>query len=237
MVNKSKILVVVPARSGSKGLLDKNIKLFDNEPLVVRAIKQAYEIFEPKQVFLSTDSQNYLKIVKNNTNFKYNYLRPKKIAKDNSTNKDYLLDIIDYSENTLGLKFSWILILQCTSPLRKKTHIIEAIDSIEDKLDMVTSVHLTDSNPYYLHRLINKENNLVPLFAEKFTRRQDSPLVYELNGLFHLINISSLKKKNIEDFKNVKPVIIDKKYSIDIDDNLDFIIAEKLNEFIKYETF
>ena len=58
MVNKSEILVVVPARSGSKGLIDKNIRLFDNEPLVVRTIKQANEIFEPEQVFLSTDSKN-----------------------------------------------------------------------------------------------------------------------------------------------------------------------------------
>ena len=108
MVNKSEILVVVPARSGSKGLIDKNIRLFDNEPLVVRTIKQANEIFEPEQVFLSTDSKNYLNIVKKYTNFKYDYIRPKNLSEDDSTNKEYLLDIIDYSENVLQLKFSWI---------------------------------------------------------------------------------------------------------------------------------
>ena len=236
MVNKSEILVVVPARSGSKGLIDKNIRLFDNEPLVVRTIKQANEIFEPEQVFLSTDSKNYLNIVKKYTNFKYDYIRPKNLSEDDSTNKEYLLDIIDYSENVLKLKFSWILILQCTSPLRKNSHIDKAIESIEDDVDMVTSVHLTDSNPFYLHRLINNENNLVPLFDNKYTRRQDCPPVYELNGLFHLINISSLRKNNIEEFKNVKPVIINKKYSSDIDDELDFRVAEMLYNTLNNES-
>ena len=233
MVNNNEILVVVPARSGSKGLKDKNIKLFDNEPLVVRAIKQAYEIFEPYQVFLSTDSKHYLEIVKKYTELKYNYLRPKNISGDNSTNKDYLLDIIDYSENLLNIKFSWVLILQCTSPLRKNNHILEAVNSMKQGIDMITSVHLTDSNPFYLHRFVDKKNNLVPLFNNKFTRRQDCPKVYELNGLFHLININSLKNKNINEFKNVKPVFIDKQYSIDIDDHIDFKIAERLNDILK----
>ena len=233
MINKREILVVVPARSGSKGLIDKNIRLFDNEPLVVRTIKQANEIFEPEQVFLSTDSKNYLNIVKKYTNFKYDYIRPKKLSKYDSTNKEYLLDIIDYSKNVLQLKFSWILILQCTSPLRKNSHIDQAIESIEDDVDMITSVHLTDSNPFYLHRLVDEKNNLVPLFDNKFTRRQDCPKVYELNGLFHLINIKSLKNKNINEFKNVKPVFIEKQYSIDIDDYFDFKIAERLNDILK----
>ena len=112
----------------------------------------------------------------------------------------------------------------------------KAIESIEDDVDMVTSVHLTDSNPFYLHRLINNENNLVPLFDNKYTRRQDCPPVYELNGLFHLINISSLRKNNIEEFKNVKPVIINKKYSSDIDDELDFRVAEMLYNTLNNES-
>lgn len=232
---KNKILVVVPARSGSKGLKDKNIKLFDNEPLVVRAIKQAHEIFEIEQVFLSTDSKRYLEIVKKHSDLISNYIRPKNLATDNSTNKDYLIDIIDHAESLSKIKYTWVLILQCTSPLRKNSHIIKAINAIKNGVDMVTSVHLTNSNPFYLHRLIDDENNLKPLLPGKFTRRQDCPSVYELNGMFHLISISSLKEKEIEDFKFIKPVVIDRKYCIDIDNKLDFMIAEILNKQINDE--
>lgn len=234
---KNKILVVVPARSGSKGLKDKNIKLFHNEPLVVRAIKQAHEIFEKDQVFLSTDSKRYLAIVKKHTDLTSNYIRPKNLAKDNSTTKDYLIDIIGHAQRLSKNKYTWVLILQCTSPLRKNGHIIKAMNAIKNGVDMVTSVHLTNSNPFYLHRLIDDDNNLRALLPGKFTRRQDCPSVYELNGMFHLISISSLEQKEIEDFKVIKPVIIDRKYCIDIDDELDFMMAEFLNKQIDDENF
>lgn len=223
---KDQILVVIPARSGSKGLVDKNIKDFNGTPLVVKAVAQALRLFNKDQVYLSTDSEEYRNLVFQHTGLDHSYLRPAELSVDTSTNKEYALDLLDsLSEEDKG-KFKWILILQCTSPLRQDFHLEEALQLIDEAHDMVTSVHLTDSNPYYVQRTIAEDGTIKPLFKEKFTRRQDCPVVYELNGLLYYINIDSLRNKNIEDFDKVLPYLTDKKYGLDIDDIDDFLIAE-----------
>lgn len=227
-MNKDQILVVIPARSGSKGLVDKNIKDFNGTPLVVKAVSQALRLFDKEQVYLSTDSESYKDIVFKHTGLDHKYIRPSELSLDSSTNREYVLHLIDYLKEEKHLVFKWVLILQCTSPLRQDFHLEEAMKLLDESVDMIASVNITDKNPYYVQRTINSEGHLKPLFKEKFTRRQDCPEVYELNGVLFYINIASLTAKKIEDFDYVIPYLNEKKYSLDIDDINDFLIAENL---------
>lgn len=222
-------LVVIPARSGSKGLKNKNIKPFNGKPLIAWTVESAKKVFDESDICISTDSENIAQIVYNETGVKAPFLRPNHLSDDHASSRDFMLHAIQHYESK-GVLYKWIVMLQCTSPLRNDKHLEEALSLLEDDLDMLISVYETDSNPYYLHRLITENNRLRPLFKNSFTRRQDCPSVYELNGAVYVIKIDSIKSREINDFQNIKPYIMDKKSSVDIDDEIDFKLAEFLHK-------
>lgn len=222
-------LVIIPARSGSKGLKNKNIKLFNGKPLIVWTVEAAKEAFDSVDICISTDSEEIVNIVDEHTGVKAPFLRPDFLSDDLSSSRDFMIHAIDHYESE-GVSYKWIVMLQCTSPLRNGTHIKEALEILEEDLDMLISIFETDSNPYYLHRTIDENNRLNPLFNNDFTRRQDCPTVYELNGAIYVIRVDSIKLMEISDFGNVKPYIMDKRSSIDIDDEIDFKLAEFLHK-------
>jgi len=218
-------LVVIPARSGSKGLKNKNTKLFNGKPLIAWTVEEAKKVFHKNDICISTDSEDIAKLVYDETGVKVPFLRPNNLSDDHASSRDFMLHAIEHYESK-GFSYKWIVMLQCTSPLRNEKHIKEALTLVEDDLDMLISVYETDSNPYYLHRLISEDNRLIPLFNNSFKRRQDCPKVYELNGAVYVIKVDSIKFLEINDFQNIKPYIMDKRSSIDIDDEIDFKIAE-----------
>ena len=222
------ILVIIPARSGSKGLKNKNIKLFNNEPLLLKSVKQAQRLFKNNQILISTDSEEYKKLIEQNTDIKVSELRPKNISKDESTNEQYLFHLIDKIDKN---RFKWILLLQVTSPLRQDFHIKEALKLIDNESDMIASVNLSSSNPFYVQRLIDKEGRLIKLFKKNYKNRQACPNVYELNGVLFLINIISLiKYKKTSHNKRIKPYFIEPRSGYDIDNNDDFEIAHMIEK-------
>ncbi len=227
-------LVVIPARSGSKGLKNKNIKPFNGKPLITWTVEAAKKVFDKSDICISTDSENIAQIVYDETGIKAPFLRPDNLSGDHASSREFMLHAIEYYESK-GYSYKWIVMLQCTSPLRNEKHLEEALTLVEDDLDMLISVYETDSNPYYLHRLISEDNRLIPLFKNSFTRRQDCPKVYELNGAIYVISVDSIKSYEISDFKNVKPYIMDKKHSIDVDDEIDFKLSEFLHEKLSKE--
>lgn len=93
---------------------------------------------------------------------------------------------------------------------------------------MVVSVQETASNPYYVLKEENSDGFLMPSKKANFTRRQDCPPVYEYNGAIYLINPKSILNFEIEDFKKVRKYKMSKKYSVDLDDPIDWKVAEAL---------
>lgn len=123
--------------------------------------------------------------------------------------------------------------LQPTSPFRKPKHILEAIGLYKGKVDMVASVKATKANPYFTLFEKNERNHLRPIKQSTFTRRQDCPEVYELNGAVYVINTDSLKTKGMANFDFIIPYEMDRLASTDLDEELDwkwaeFLIQEKL---------
>ena len=218
-------LVVIPARGGSKGVPRKNIKLLNGTPLIHYTIEAAQEMFDDKIICISTDD-NEIKEVVEQTGLKVPFMRPKKLASDTAGSYEVLRHAISYYENE-GYYPDAVIFLQPTSPFRTSEHIKAALKLYSQDIDMVVSVKETKSNPYYL--LFEEDEKTGYLNKTKtgnFTRRQDCPKVWELNGALYIMNVNSLKNQTIGAFKKVVKYEMDEIASHDIDTLFDWKIAE-----------
>ncbi|MFT4684076.1 MAG: CMP-N,N'-diacetyllegionaminic acid synthase [Flavobacteriaceae bacterium] len=220
------MLVIIPARGGSKGVPGKNIKKLEGKPLIQYTIDAAREIFEKKDIIVSTDSEK-IKTSVESLGLKVPFLRPTELATDTSGSQEVLLHALNFVESK-GIYPEILILLQPTSPFRNATHIKEALKLYNNKIDMVVSVKETKSNPYYVLKEENSEGFLEDSKNGNFTRRQDCPKVWELNGAIYIINVKSLKSKQISAFTKVKKYEMNEVASHDIDTMLDWKMAESL---------
>ncbi len=218
------MLVVIPARGGSKGVPGKNIKELSGKPLIQYTIDAARDIFEDKDIIISTDSEK-IKFSVERLGLNVPFLRPTELATDESGTQDVLLHALSFVESK-GLYPETLILLQPTSPFRNAIHIKEALELYNNDLDMIVSVKETKSNPYYILREENSQGFLENSKKGKFIRRQDCPKVWELNGAIYIINVQSLKSQSLNQFTKVKKYVMDEESSIDIDNILDFMWCE-----------
>lgn len=221
-----KPLVVIPARSGSKGVPLKNIKFLGSKPLIHYTIEAARTLFSDDQILVSTDGEEIKQVVEQ-TGLKIPFLRPDHLSLDNSGTYEVLLHAIEWVEST-GYFPDCLILLQATSPFRSGNQIEEAMDLYDDSLDMVVSVKETKSNPYFVLMEENEEGFLEKSKIGKFTRRQDAPAVFELNGAIYVMNVQSLKNGPISSFQRIKKYVMDEQSSHDIDTELDWLVAETI---------
>lgn len=221
-------LWLIPARGGSKGIPDKNIKPFCGESLVSRSIKQAFECESDNDiVFVSTDSDKIRREAeKNGTTIPF--MRPLELASDSASTYSVILHVIEEFKNK-GIEFERIVLLQPTSPLRTTYDIKGALSLWTPDIDMVVSVCEAKANPYFN---AFEENSSGFLKLSKgdgtYTRRQDAPKVWEYNGAVYVITVSSLLQGPLSSFSKIKPYEMPSKRSVDLDTPEDWEIAEIL---------
>lgn len=229
------ILCIIPARSGSKGLPNKNIKLFKGHPLFTWSITQAKQSKYVKhmKIVVSTDSKEYLGIAK-----KYGaeapFLRPIEISGDLSTDYDFIKHTIDWYQDNSNYKPDIILQLRPTQPCRKTSDIDKCLDIFVenyDKYDSLRSVVEYDKSPYKMYRITNEL--LQPIhqeidgIKEPFNQcRQVLPKTYLHNGYIDIIKKSILDRETISG-DVIYPFVMKKCDTIDIDNQEDWIKAEK----------
>ena len=175
---------------------------------------------------MSTDSLEIKEVV-SNLGLEVPFIRPDYLSTDEAGTYEVLLHAIKYSESK-GINPEIIVLLQATSPFRSGKHIQEAIKLFNSELDMVVSVKETSSNPYYL---LKEENELGYLENSKKAGpliKSQLPKVWELNGAIYVINVKSLKKGSMKDFKKVKKYVMSEFSSIDIDTPVDWMLAEMI---------
>jgi len=231
-----KNLFLIPARGGSKGIPYKNIKIFGDKPLIIHSLEIARKLSDDSNICISTDDKKIISTVA-----KYNYtvpfIRPKELSTDEATTYSVIKHAFNFYMVELKKKYDTVILLQPTSPIRKPNHITEALQLFSKKIDMVVSVCESDSNPYY--NLYEEKNGF--LFRSKkspYTRRQDCPKVWQYNGSIYVINTQSLLKYNsFNEFKKIIKYPMDKLYSIDIDNILDWEYAELIYTKLKNNLF
>ncbi len=226
MINE-KTLIIIPARKGSKGVTDKNIRELKGKPLIKYTIDFAIENKKKEDIVcLSTNDNRIIELY--NQEKELDILkRPEQLSRDNSEMSEVIKHTLDYYESK-QLLFHYILLLQPTSPLRNKEDYKNLTGSMKRDFDMVVSVCEAKDNPYFS---LYEENNFGYLSRSKpsnYANRQECPKVYKFNGAFYLIKVKAFKKFGLHGIKKISKITMPEKRSIDIDTELDFKLAEFL---------
>ena len=220
------MLVVIPARGGSKSIPGKNIKILGGKPLINYTIEAAREVFDDRDIIVSTDSEEIRNQVVR-TGLEVPFLRPSSLSTDKAPTYEVLLHALTYMES-MGIHHETLILLQPTSPFRTSKHIKEALPLYHHDLEMLVSVKETSANPYYVLREENEKGFLIPSKPGNFTRRQDCPRVWEINGALYIMNVEALKKQSYSQFTKIKKYEMDDISSHDIDSKLDWLVAETI---------
>lgn len=220
-----KILVIIPARGGSKGIPYKNIKPLNGKPLIHYTIDVARQIVPDEDICVSTDDSDIIKCVED-YGLKVPFVRPADLASDTAGTYEVLLHALGFYEKQ-GRNYDTIILLQNTSPFRTAEQVKEAMLLYKENIDMVVSVKECASNPYYCVFEENAEGFLNVCKGDgKITRRQDAPKVYEYNGAIYIINVETLKRKPLYAFPHRVKYVMDAESSIDLDTMFDWNMAE-----------
>ena len=221
-------IAIIPARSGSKGVTDKNIRLLNGKPLLAYSIEVAKNSDVFDEIFVSTDSKDYADIAKK-WGANVPFLRSEELSTDTASTWDVVKDtLMNYKK--IGREFDTITILQPTSPMRTVNDIIKGYNEMNLKnANAVVSVCEVDHSPLWSNTLpddgsldgfLNKEVLNLP--------RQSLPVYYRINGALYIARTNyAINAKSLYDEK-CYAIVMSKDNSIDIDDEFDFIIAEAL---------
>ena len=221
------ILVIIPARGGSKGIPQKNIKPLNGKPLIHYTIDEAREIADDEDICVSTDDPEIIKCVED-YGLCVPFVRPEELATDTAGTYEVLLHALSFFEKQ-GRHYDVVLLLQNTSPFRKAEQIKEALALYNDNVDMVVSVKECAANPYYC---VFEEDNNGFLHVCKgdgnIFRRQDAPKVYEYNGAIYIMNAETLKTTHMHKMQKRVKYVMDEISSFDLDTMTDWNIAESI---------
>ena len=223
-----KSIAIIPARSGSKGLRDKNIRLLDGKPLIAYTIEASLKSGMFDTVMVSTDSEKYAQIAKI-YGAEVPFLRSSKTASDTASSWDVVAEVLD-NYQALGKEFDTFMLLQPTSPLRTAGNIEDAYNEMKEKqAHSIVSVCEVDHSPLYCNVLPN-DYSLSDFISKeiKGKRRQDIPTYYRFNGAIYLSETNYFIQNHDIYRDKCFAYVMDKARSIDIDDELDFVIAETL---------
>jgi CMP-N,N'-diacetyllegionaminic acid synthase len=189
-LNNLNILVIIPARKNSKGIPGKNWKSLGGKPLITYTIESALEVFSPKDILVSTDSEEVLNVA-SRYNLNTDFLRPANLALDTTPTIDVVLYELD-NLNRLGRVYDAVLLLQPTSPFRPVGFIRQCIEKFEaNNYDSFVSVLPVphEYNPHWVFEenngelfIATGENKLIP-------RRQDLPLTYFRDGSVYITKV------------------------------------------------
>lgn len=223
---KENILAIIPARSGSKGLKDKNIKDLCGKPMMAYTIEAAVASGIFDTIHVSTDSERYAQIA-----MQYGadvpFLRDVNYATDKSSSWD-VVDYVLEEYRKLGKQFTMIALLQPTTPLRTEENIKGAYEVfLRNNANAVVSVCEVDHPPLWTD-VLPKDGNMKGFVAKKYREvpRQQMPVYYRVNGAIYLMKTEMLTDiLNLYD-QNCYAYVMDKNHSIDIDDEYDFRLAE-----------
>lgn len=225
-----RILALVPARSGSKRVLNKNTRLLGGKPLIVWTIEAAQGISEICDILVSTDSVE-IQSISFRAGAIVPWMRPSDLSTDHATSVDVAIHALEKYENEFG-EVDGLLLLQPTSPFRTKKYIREGIRKyILGRGNSVIGVSPVREHPSWM---VTIENDQIKLFDNKETTNSESSVLrnlYVINGSFYLSSPLTLRTRHSFYSDVTSPLICDSIIeSIDIDTESEIEFAKFLLE-------
>lgn len=227
MINNKRVLALIPARGGSKGIPHKNIVSLADKPLIAYTIEAGIGSKYIDNCTVSTDDNDIAKVSKY-YGANVPFMRPDYLGLDSSKTIDAIVHAIEYY-SSINDKYDILVLLQPTSPLRTSKHIDEAIEEFVNKeRSSLVSISEVNDNPVLIRSFEGKNGKLIPLINENSTvRRQDMRKYYRINGAIYINNISDINRDTSFN-DNEYGYVMDQENSIDIDTLADLEEAERL---------
>ena len=227
MMKKETIVAVITARGGSKGIPQKNLRTVLGKPLIAYTIEAALNAKTVTRAIVSTDNETIAQ-VSEQYGAEIPFLRPQHLATDTATTIAVLQHAITYLGKQEGYSTDIVVCLQPTSPLRSAEDIDQSINlCLRTGADSVVSLCQAKHHPFWMKKIA--DGRVYPLLEEDeqhYTRRQDLPPVYQLNGALYVTRTKVLLEENRMLGEHTVPYIMSQERSIDIDTTADLQIAE-----------
>ncbi len=224
MIGGRRVLALITARGGSKGLPGKNIRPVAGRPLLAWTIEAAKNAKAPDSVALSSDDEAIMTVARE-WGCEVPFRRPVALATDEASSIDVVLHALDALPG-----FDYVLLLQPTSPLRTAADIDAACALLErSAAPSCVSVTLAEQSPYWMMRL-DEQQRMSPVLAPPpgVTRRQDLPPVYVLNGAIYVADCAWLRQRRAFVGEGTVAYVMPAERSLDIDTLTDAGEAERL---------
>lgn len=227
MINGKRVIAIIPARGGSKGIPDKNLYSIKGKSLVQVAIELARSNKKIEHVYVSTDSEKIYNIAKE-FGAHTPKLRPAYLANDTSKTIDVIKDLV---HEGLLKEEDILLLLQPTSPLRSSLQLQEILDLFKKNIDhtdaVVSICRIQDPHPL---KTLKIENGCLQSFFDTNTSipRQELRPAYRLNGAFYLIKLKSLLDEDSFLPQRTLPFEMDEKTSVNLDGPIDLLLLEAI---------
>ncbi|MCW0221269.1 MAG: acylneuraminate cytidylyltransferase family protein [Prosthecobacter sp.] len=224
MINKKKVLALITARAGSKGVPRKNIKPLAGHPLITWTIAAAKESRYVDRLIVSSDGPEIIRIAVEH-GCEAPFVRPAALAQDESSS----IEVIEHAIKFLNENFDYLILLQPTSPFRTASDIDRFLEfCIKNNANSAVSVSRLKKHPMYMYRIEN--NRLVPFLDNGSIqlRRQDMPPAYEHNGALYFAKINHLMRERSFNTPETLPYITEGIINVDIDTPDDWDYAESI---------
>ena len=234
------IIAVIPARSGSKGVPNKNIRELSGKPLLAYSIVAAQKASLIDRIIVSTDSDEYAFLAKE-YRAEIPFLRPSEYADDKSTDYDFVKHLLDWladNENTLP---EYIVHLRPTTPFRNPDVLDDAIKKfiINEKATSLRSAHKMTETAYKQFELDDKYFKTICTgnfdLDDANNSRQSFPATYAPNGYVDILKTSHILSKNLLHGKRVMGYITDSTIEVDTEEDFEFLEwqVNKNNKLVK----
>ncbi|HVJ50741.1 acylneuraminate cytidylyltransferase family protein [Desulfitobacterium sp.] len=224
-----KILGIIPARGGSKGIPRKNIKQLGDKPLIAWTIESALKANCLDRLVLSTEDEE-IAILGKEYSCEVPFKRPAELAGDNTPGIEPVLHAIDWLSEHEDYRSDYVMLLQPTSPFRTHQQILEATKIVSSKdfedCDSLVSVVIPEHPPQWMYT-VNEEGYMKPLLSENLIpRRQELTTTYSLNGAIYITRTDVLIKKKSFIVPRTKLYLMNSITSLDLDSLSDWQYAE-----------
>ena len=214
------VLGLIPARGGSKGIPRKNLRELAGKPLLAWTVEAALACPLLDRVLVSTDDDEIAAAARA-CGAEVPFARPAQLANDDTPD----LPVYRHALETLGDEFDVVAWLRPTAPLRTAEDIAAAVRLLEETgADCVRSVCEAEHSPYWMGRV--EEGRLVPLLDDLPPQRQLLPPVYRLNGAVDAVRCAAVGEELFDG--DVRAYVMPPERSVDLDTELDFLLAEVL---------
>jgi N-acylneuraminate cytidylyltransferase len=223
LINQKRVLAVIPARGGSKGVPRKNVRDLAGKPLICWTINAAKESKYIDRLILTSEDEEIIRVAKA-AGCDVPFTRPEELASDTAAG----VDVLCHAVEQVAEDYDYVVLLQPTSPLRQTSDIDGAVELCVDRdVASVVSVAEATKSPYWMYHM-QGDGALSPFVENSAANRQELPRAYALNGAVYVLRIASLLESRKIMSEETIGYVMPEERSYDIDSETDFLICEFL---------